>query len=220
MKYFWYFVLFIITLATGLWMLILTFWLFYWMCKGIYGLYIMIKPETSYERPIPHIFDRTTEDGLKIAQSHLGSTDTQKPDASKQVNYNEPLEDYGDNVQPLCVDYLEQENLGGDTEPIPEMQADEDLIEYLSRLRTKEISSSPECGLMIMQEFADVPLPDDRHSPRDIVGMDIFEVMGYLDEPDSIEYGDYCETHFFNLYGRHYLVLIVVDDEVTGVCWA
>ena len=135
MKYFWYFVLFIIILATELWMLVLTFWLFYWMCRGIYGLYIMIKPETFYERPIPHIFDRTTEDGLKIAQSNLGSINTQKPEASKQVNFDEPIKDYRENVQPLYEDYLEQENNCGYIEPIPEMQADEDMFVSISSTR-------------------------------------------------------------------------------------
>ena len=95
----------------------------------------MIKPETFYERPIPHIFDRTNEDGLKIAQSNLGSINTQKPEASKQVNFDEPIKDYRENVQPLYEDYLEQENNCGYIEHIPEMQADEDMFVAISSSR-------------------------------------------------------------------------------------
>ena len=69
----------------------------------------MIKPETFYERPIPHIFDRTTEDGLKIAQSNLGSINTQKPEASKQVNFDEPIKDYRENDIERWLMFLEKD---------------------------------------------------------------------------------------------------------------
>ena len=219
MKYFWYFVLFIIVLATGLWMIILAFWLFYWMCRGIYGLYKIIKPNNPYERPRPFVFDGKIEDGLKVSPIQLVNAHAQDGYDSKASIIDKPIENNVEKGQPLCDDILDQKVKGSDVMAIYEMEEKESLIEYLSRFNAKDIASSPACGMRIMKEFSDMPFPEEWHSPWDIVGMDLYEVMGYLVEPDSIEYGDYCETHFFNVYGGHYLVLIVVDDGITGICW-
>ena len=190
------------------------------MSRGIYGLYKIIKLNSPYERPRPLVFDGKIEDGLKVSPIQLVDAHTQEVRDSKASIIEKPIDNDVEKGQQLCDDILDQKIKGSGVMAIHKMEEKESLIEYLSRFNAKDIASSPACGMRIRKEFSDMPFPEERHSPWDIVGMDLYEVMGYLVEPDSIEYGDYCETHFFNVYGEHYLVLIVVDDEITGICWA
>ena len=158
MKYFWYFVLFIIVLATGLWMIILALWLFYWMCRGIYGLYKIIKPNSPYERPRPLVFDGKIEDGVKMSPIQLENA--QEAYDPKVSIIDEPIENYVERGQPLGDYILEQKIKGGDVMAIHKMEEKENLIEYLSRFKAKDIASSPACGMRIMKEFSDMPFPE------------------------------------------------------------
>ena len=43
--------------------------------------------------------------------------------------------------------------------------------------------------MRIIAELTDWLVPEEWHTSWDLVGEDIFEVMSYLVEPDSVDYG-------------------------------
>ena len=44
-------------------------------------------------------------------------------------------------------------------------------------------------GMRIIAELTDWLVPEEWHTSWDLVGKDTFEVMSYLVEPDSVDYG-------------------------------
>ena len=65
----------------------------------------------------------------------------------------------------------------------------EGLTGYLVRFSSSKIVSSTEWGMRIIAELTDWLVPEEWHTSWDLVGKDTFEVMSYLVEPDSVDYG-------------------------------
>ena len=65
----------------------------------------------------------------------------------------------------------------------------EGLTGYLAWFSSSKIASSTEWGMRIIAELTDWLVPEKWHTPWDLVGKDTFEVMSYLVEPDSVDYG-------------------------------
>lgn len=231
MKYFWYFCLVMIILATGLWMYIVAFYLFYLMCKGIYKIFSFLKPAQPYERPRPHISDAKPKATNKNF-STIKDDEYQTEGLSVDADISEAVKGYHQGEESketvITVKGAEEKmslNMASQKEDedgsINSLNApdDENLTSYLARFSASEIAASPKCGMRIIAELTDGLMPAEWHAPWDLVGKDIFEVMSYLVEPDSVDYGDYCEMHYYLIYGGHYLALLVDNDVVIGVCW-
>lgn len=212
-------------------MYIVTFYLIYLMCKGIYKIFSFLKPAQPYERPRPHIFDvkkkATTENSSAIkgdehkADGVSGSAET--CEAAKGYHQGGKLKETikmgEESEEKMSVNMASQnEDEAGSINSI-NLPDNEEPMSCLARFSVSEIAASSECGMRIIAELTNELMPQDWHTPWDLVGKDYFEVMSYLVESDSVDYGDYCEMHYYLIYGGHYLALLVDNDVVIGVCW-